>query len=360
MSFMAAKEFVTRMGDGRRVFMTKQQIMDDIQAGMADGADAATAAELSDDEMERIYDVVSDTSKIVGVEQGEEVIMTKDGGEIKFSQDSGGSGIGITSIPRSAAILMYERAFAFDTMELGWMDYSLKPVKPLISEEMITYEQISQETTFPLLYGAMPNMGLYYAPDGPYGNPADLMREFKIEEAMDQAEKAADLLTRDIGYVTEHLDQVGLEGFDFDTTASAGDAEFVAALRGAENYRKLNPNSYINIGMSAENVLGIHGSIEYKGKAVAGMYPAEQAKMVEACGANMFGAVVNTNTSRSFAWNVARSAAIIKKCVNETSIPVHANLGMGVGGIPMCELVPTDTVGRAGKILIEIAHIDGI
>ncbi len=350
----------TRMGDGRVVYMTKEQVMDDIQAGMADGADAASAAELTDDEMQRICDIVCDPSKIVGIEPGEEVIMTKDAGEIKFSQDSGGSGIGITSIPRAAGALMYERAFAFDTLELAWMDYSIKPVKQVISEEMITYEQISQETTFPYMYGAMPNMGLYYAPDGPYGNPTDLMREFKIEEAQDQAEKSADLLTKDIGYVTERLHSVGLEGFDFDTTASAGDAELVATLRGAENYRKLDPNAYIVIGMSAENVLGIHGSIEYKGTPVAGIYPAEQAKLCEQAGANVFGAVVNTNTSKSFAWNVARSAAIIKKCTDESNIPVHANLGMGVGGIPMCELVPTDTVGRAGKILIEIAHIDGI
>ena len=67
-----------------------------------------------------------------------------------------------------------------------------------------------------------------------------------------------------------------------------------------------------------------------------------------------------SRVSISFAWNVARSATMIKECVKQSEIPVHADLGMGVGGVPMCEVPPTDCVTRAGKILIEIANIDGI
>ena len=99
---------------------------------------------------------------------------------------------------------------------------------------------------------------------------------------------------------------------------------------------------------------------EYDGKIVAGMYPQDQVKLAEKAGTNIFGSVVNTNTSKSFAWNAARSAVITKACVEAANIPVHANMGMGVGGIPMCELPPTDITGRAAKILIEIANIDGI
>ena len=54
------EDYITRMGDGRRVRMTKEQIMSDIVAGMADGADAAQVPELSQDEMERICEIVSD------------------------------------------------------------------------------------------------------------------------------------------------------------------------------------------------------------------------------------------------------------------------------------------------------------
>ena len=354
------EDYVTRMGDGRRVRMTKEQIMSDIVAGMADGADAAGVAELSQDEMDRICEIVCDPSRITSIEPGREVVLSKDAGAIKFNQDNGGSGNAIPCMGRLEGILVYERAFGFDSMELAWMDYSVKPVKAIINCETANYEQMAQLTTIPLVMGAMPNMGLYYAPDGPYPNPTDLMREFKIEESMAASEAAAEHLTRDIGYVCQEIDKVGCEGFNFDTTASAGDAEFVATLKGIENYRKQNPNAYIECGMSAENVLGIHGAMEYDGQIVAGMYPHKQVKLVEKAGANIFGSVVNTNTSRSFAWNVARAAVITKECVKQANIPVHANMGMGVGGIPMAELPPTDITGRAAKVLIEIANIDGI
>lgn len=352
-------EIITRMGDGRRIYMTRQQVFEDIEAGMSDGADAAEVPSLSDDEMEHIVDIIGEKDKNVAVEPGEEVVLTNDGGQIKITMDNGGSGVGI-DMGRLEAILLHERAFAHDTFELAWTDYSLKAVKPIIANEMQAMEYINSLSIVPLLYGAMPNMGLYYAPDGPYGNPTDLMREFKIEEAMEQAEAAAEHLARDIGYVTTLLDSAGGEGYNFDTTASAGDAEFVGTLMGVQAYRKACPHAYIAVGMAAETVLGIHGSIEYDGEVVAGMFPHNQAKMVAKAGANNFGAVVNTNTSKSFAWNVARSATMVKECVRQSDIPVHADLGMGVGGVPMCEVPPTDCVTRAGKILIEVANIDGI
>lgn len=354
------QDYVTRMGDGRRVRLTKEQIMTDILEGMADGADAARVPELSQDEMDRIYEIVVDPNKTCSIEAGREVCLSKDAGAIKFNQDNGGSGNAIPCMGRLEGLLVYERCLTFDSMELAWMDYSIKPVKAVINCETSNYEQMAMMTTLPLVMGAMPNMGLYYAPDGPHKNPADLMREFKMEESMASSEAAAEQLTQDIGYVCQEIDKVGCEGFNFDTVASAGDAEFVATLKGIENYRKSNPNAYIECGMSAENVLGIHGGMMYDGKIVAGMYPHEQVKLVEKAGANIFGSVVNTNTSKSFAWNAARSAVITKACVEAAKIPVHANMGMGVGGIPMCELPPTDITGRAAKILIEIANIDGI
>ena len=278
------EDYVTRMGDGRRVRMTKQQIIDDIHAGMADGADAARVPELSEDEMERICEIVCDRNKIVSVEPGHEVVLSKDAGTTKFNMANNGCGVGISSVGLMDGQMIYERCFAFDSMEFAWMDYSIKPTKAVIDFMLINYEQMTQMTTMPLVMGAMPNMGLYYAPDGPHPNPTDLMREFKIEESMAASEAAADQLTADIDYICQRISEVGCEGYDFDTT----------------------------------------------------------------------------NSSRSFAWNVARSAVIVKECEKGSNIPVHVNLGMGVGGIPMCELPPTDIVGRSGKILVEIANVDGI
>jgi len=350
---------LSRMGDGTRYYTTREQIVQDILDGVGNAVDCADVPELTQDDIDFIADVMCDKNRVVGVEPGREIVLTQDGGPYKPMIDSGSSGNGI-EISRLQSIQINERSFGMDSFELGHVDYSIKSVKPIIAYEMQCMEQAQLITTVPLVYGAMPNMGLYYAPDGPFGNPADLMREFKIEEAMDQAEKAADALTEDIQFVSTRMMDAGSDGFNFDTTASAGDADFVGTLNGITALRKECPDAYIEMGMSAENVLGIHGSIEYDGQAVAGMYPHQQVKLAEKAGVNIFGAVVNVNTSRSTAWNIGRAAALVKECVKVANIPVHVNQGMGVGGIPMCETPTIDMVTRANKVLVELANVDGI
>ncbi len=352
-------EYYTRMGDGKRVLMSKDAIFADLVAGSADAADMGGIPDLTSAEIEKLFEIISDKNRVVGVEPGNEVVLTYDIGQLDFTGDNGNSGNGV-DVGRLESALLHERALGADTFELAHADYSIKPVKPVISNEMQTMEEIQNEIVAPYFYGAMPNMGLYYKPDGPYGNPADLMREYKIEEAMDQAEKAAVHLARDIEYVSTRLVAAGADGFNFDTTASAGDADCVGTLNGVKALRKACPDTYINVGMSGESVMGIHGMIEFEGQIVAGLYPHQQAKLAEKAGANVFGAVVNTNTSKSLAWNLARSVAFTKVCVEKSSIPVHANMGMGVGGIPMCETAPIDAVTRCNKAMVEIAKVDGI
>ena len=354
-------EFYTRMGDGKRVTMTKEQIMNDLQAGTDDAADMGGMPVLTADEMDQLFEIISDKNRIVGVEPGNEVVLTYDIGQLDFTGDNGNSGNGV-DMGRLEAALLHERALGADTFELAHADYSIKPVKPVIAMEMQTMEEIQNEIVAPYFYGAMPNMGLYYAPDGPYGNPADLMREFKLEESMASSEAAAEHLARDIEYVSTRIIQAGADGFgfNFDTTASAGDADFVGTLRGVEALRKACPDAYINMGMAGESVMGIHGSIEYDGQIVAGLYPHQQVKLAEKAGADVFGPVCNTNTSKSLAWNLARSVTFIKECVKVANIPCHVNMGMGVGGIPMCETAPIDAVTRCNKAMVEIAHVDGI
>ena len=351
--------FYTRMGDGKRVEMTKEGILADIQAGSADAADMGEIPVLTDDEMESLLEIISDRNRIVGVEPGHEVVLTYDIGQLDFTGDNGNSGNGV-DMGRLEAALLHERALGADTFELAHADYSIKPVKPVIANEMQTMEEIQNEIVAPYFYGAMPNMGLYYAPDGPYGNPADLMREFKLEESMASSEAASEHLARDIEFVATKIIQAGADGFNFDTTASAGDADFVGTLKGVEALRRNCPDAYINIGMAGESVMGIHGSIEYDGQIVAGLYPHQQVKLAQKAGASVFGPVVNTNTSKSLAWNLARAVTFIKECVKVSELPCHVNMGMGVGGIPMCETAPIDAVTRCNKAMVEIAHVDGI
>ncbi len=352
-------EFYTRMGDGKRVTMTKEQILEDIHAGCADAADMGGIPELTADDIDMLLEIIANKNRVVGVEPGNEVVLTYDIGQLDFTGDNGNSGNGV-DVGRLESALLHERALGSDTFELAHADYSIKPVKPVISNEMQTMEEIQNEIIAPYFYGAMPNAGLYYAPDGPYGNPADLMREFKIDEAMQAAELTADHLARDIEYVATRMIAAGADGFNFDTTGSAGDADAVGTFRGVEALRKACPDAYINLGMAGESVMGIHGSIEYAGEVVAGLYPHQQVKLAEKAGANVFGAVVNTNTSKSLAWNLGRSVTFIKECSKTATIPIHANMGMGVGGIPMCETAPLDAVTRCNKAMVEIAKVDGI
>ena len=194
-------EYYTRMGDGKRITMTKQQILDDIHNGTADAADMATIPQLDANDIEHIAEIVMDQGRVVGVEPGNEIVLSYDIGQLDFTGDNGNSGNGV-DMGRLEAALLHERALGADTFELAHSDYSIKPVKPVIAMEMQTMEEIQAEIIAPFFYGAMPNQGLYYAPDGPYGNPADLMREFKIEESMQQSELASAHVTRDIEYVT--------------------------------------------------------------------------------------------------------------------------------------------------------------
>ena len=351
--------FYTRMGDGKRVEMSREEILADIQAGTADAADMGEIPALTSDEMEALFEIISDRNRIVGVEPGHEVVLTYDIGQLDFTGDNGNSGNGV-DMGRLEAALLHERALGADTFELAHADYSIKPVKPVIANEMQTMEEIQNEIVAPYFYGAMPNMGLYYAPDGPYGNPADLMRKFNLEESMASSEAAAEHLARDIEFVAMKIIQAGADGFNFDTTASAGDADFVGTLKGVEALRKNCPDAYINLGMAGESVMGIHGSIEYDGQIVAGLYPHQQVKLAQKAGASVFGPVVNTNTSKSLAWNLARAVTFIKECVKVSELPCHVNRGMGVGGIPMCETAPIDAVTRCNKAMVEIAHVDGI
>jgi dimethylamine--corrinoid protein Co-methyltransferase len=347
------------MGDGKRVTMAKKEIMCDIEDGIADAVDMGGVPALSQNEIDMLFEIISNKNRIVGVEPGNEVVLSYDIGQLDFTGDNGNSGNGV-DVGRLESALLHERALGADTFELAHADYSIKPVKPVIANEMQTMEEIQNEIVAPFFYGAMPNGGLYYAPDGPYGNPADLMREFKIEEAMTAAELTANHLAKDIEYVATRMVTAGADGFNFDTTASAGDADFVGTLKGVAALRRECPNTYIMVGMAGESVMGIHGSIEYEGKIVAGTYPHQQVVFAQKAGANVFGPVVNTNTSKSLAWNLARSVTFVKECVKVAKIPCHVNMGMGVGGIPMCETAPLDAVTRCNKAMVEIAKVDGI
>lgn len=353
------KKIRIRMGDGELVAMSAEEIQDDILAGTREAAQNAEIPELSAAERQTLFEIMAEPSRVVSVRPGREVIVTDDGCSMSFysGQDSGGVGVPLS---RMQAVLTYERACAADTTSLGHSDYSFKPVKPIINAEMNEYYSTSLMTTAPFLYGAQPNMGLYFQPDGPHLNPADLLPLGKIKEAQTVQEAAAARLREDLVYVGRKLNSVGCEGLNLDTAGSAGDADLLAALEAIEELRKSAPDLPIILGGAGEFVLGMHGEINFKDRQLAGMYPHDQARVAEAAGASIFGVAVGTSTNESLAWNIARAVTFVKEAVSAVDIPVHVNVGMGVGGVPMMEAPPIDSVTRASKSLVEIGKADGL
>jgi len=81
---------------------------------------------------------------------------------------------------------------------------------------------------------------------------------------------------------------------------------------------------------------------------------------VETAGADIFGMAVNTVTTESVQWNLARAVTYLKATTTAVNIPVHANVGMGVCGVPMMEQPPIDSVTRVSKTLVQIGKADGL
>jgi len=352
-------KILTRMGDGERLEMSASAVKEDIAAGSEDAARRAKISSLTEEEQEQLFDIMADPSRVVSVSPGEEVIVTDDGGTMSFYTCQDGGGVGVP-MSRMQAILVYERACGADTTSMGHSDYSFKPVKPIINFEMNEYYTASLMTTVPFFYGAQPNMGRYFQPDGPYPNPGDLMPAGKIKEAQEAQEQAAEYMEKDLVFVGKKMASMGCEGLNFDTSGSAGDADFLAALRAVRKLKKELDHMPIIVGGSNEFVLGMHGAVTFDEQRLAGMYPHQQVKVVETAGADIYGAAVGTNTNESVAWNLARTLTFVKETVKAANIPVHVNVGMGVGGVPMMESPPIDSVTRVSKALVRIGKIDGL
>jgi len=152
----------------------------------------------------------------------------------------------------------------------------------------------------------------------------------------------------------------GADGINMDTTGAAGDADFLAALRATEILKQKYPDICIELGMAGEFILGLHGELEYSGKRLAGLYAHDQVKLAQKAGATIFGPVVNMKISRSCPWNLSRAITFIKACCEQAGIPIHVNMGMGVGGVPLANHPPVDITSRASKAMVEICRLDGL
>lgn len=344
---------LTRFGDGSMIELEEAEIKEELLAGTQDAASRGKTEPLSADELEKLLEICTRPGKMVGVEKGNEVIMTGDSPSI-------GSVPRGFSVNRLQMLQTYERVCGMDTAESGFIDYSYKAVKTVATEERSWVEQASHLLTIPLFYGAMPDLGRYSSPDGPVPNWAELLPKGKIAEARQAQEEAAELCIKDLVYVASEMYEGGAEGIDFDTTGAAGDADFYAALRAVEILKKKYPDICIEMGMAGEFVLGMHGELTYDGVRLAGLYPHQQVKLAEKAGVTIFGPVVNNNSKKSFAFNLARAVTFCKACSDASSIPVHPNVGLGVGGVTTVEVLPVDVVSRVSVAMAEVGKADGL
>jgi dimethylamine--corrinoid protein Co-methyltransferase len=334
-----------RYGDGTPTEMSTSELRADLEAGTEDAADRGKIPPLSEDELNHLFDIFSSPYKFISVEPGQEIVLTYDGAHVKMRRHG-------LNVERIQGLRIYEKVMH--------VDYSFKSIKPIVTFEQPVMEQALLVTHAPLFYGAMPNLGLYSQPDGPFPNPSELLPAGKIREALESHEKSVEQAVKDIVFVGSCMVECGADGINIDSTGAAGDADFLAALLATQQLKEKYPDICIEVGMAGEFILGMHAGLEFEGTRLAGLYPHDQVKLVEKAGGTIFGPVVNTKTSQSTPWNLARVVTFTKAVGEVAKIPIHANMGMGVGGVPMCEHPPIDTVSRASKAMVELCRLDGL
>jgi dimethylamine--corrinoid protein Co-methyltransferase len=121
-------KIVTRYGDGTLVEMTETQLMEDLIAGTQDAADRGRIDAVTQDELDHMADIFKCTHRVVGVDPGFECVLSYDGSPIKMLRTN------VTS-DRILALSIYEKLMGADTLEMGFVDYSYKPIKPILAFE---------------------------------------------------------------------------------------------------------------------------------------------------------------------------------------------------------------------------------
>lgn len=343
----------TRMGDGSPISLSKSELARDLEDGTNDAAERGRIAPLSKEELQHLFDIFSSPYRFVSVEPGKEVVLSYDGTPLKMWRTQ-------VSVNRIQCLEIYEKLMGADTLELGHVDYSFKPIKAIVGFEQPLMEKALMTTTAPVFYGAMPNLGLYSQPDGPFPNPAELIPKGKIHDARESYEAAVEDAVRDIVFVCSSLYESGADGIILDTVGAAGDADFLAGLKATEVLKEKYPDICIELGMAGEFVLGMHGELSYDGVRLAGLYAQDQVKLAEKAGVTIFGPVCNTNTNASSPWNLSRAITFMKACTEAANIPIHVNMGMGVGAVTVHDHPPIDIVSRASKGMVEICRLDGL
>ena len=219
-------KIMTRMGDSSNVELTKDELRTEFITGSEDAAKKAKVPS-SPRTRSTTWSTCSRRRRASGAcQRGNEVVMTKDGCVNALNSSRMSSGV-VAPVNREVGVRLFESMLGFDSMEISHNDYSVKPQRFLKALEMLHVELLMETTIFPLLYGFMPNLGLYYRPTARSRTPATSCRSARsTRPAGDAGGGRRKACLEDCIEMSDCMVEMGADGIDFDTVASTGDAEF--------------------------------------------------------------------------------------------------------------------------------------
>ena len=109
------KKYQSRMGDGSLVFMTEEEIRADMREGMADAVKRGKIDPMSEEDFERLYEIITMPGGVVGVEPGKEitfdnVIAVSDDNTLKVAGDVSSAKVNATVVEqgRGKKVIVYK------------------------------------------------------------------------------------------------------------------------------------------------------------------------------------------------------------------------------------------------------------
>ncbi len=338
--------------------MTRDELRHDLEEGTEAAATKAKIPPLTENEIDYLDDMFACPSRIWGVERGHEVVMTKDGCVNALNSSRMSSGV-VAPVNREVGVRLFESMLGFDSMEVSHNDYSVKPQRFLKALEQLHMELLQETTIFPLLYGFMPNLGLYYRPDGSFPEP--------VRPAAAGQDRRG---PQDPG-----RGSAGLPGrLHPDERLHARDGRRRYRLRHRRLHRRRRVPGRAEDHRACrrrDRPAGRDRHVVRDGarlprSARIRRHSPGRPVAAPAAGALREGRHGHLRAGRqhqhrkSTPWNLSRAVTFVKACSEIAKIPIHANVGMGVGGVPMFETPAVDAVTRASAAMVEIGRCDGL
>ena len=110
----------------------------DIEDGTRDASERAEVSPLTEDDLRHLFEIVRCPDRTVGVEKGKEVVLSYDSMTTKIQRAH-------ISFSQIQSLQVFERALGADTLDLSFIVYSFKPVKPIVAFEKPVLERIATQ-----------------------------------------------------------------------------------------------------------------------------------------------------------------------------------------------------------------------